>query len=63
VIGAVGNESKCAEVLARGASHCIVYTKDSLRDKVKEITRGKGADIVFDAVGGKVFDDCVRWWV
>ena len=61
VIGAVGNESKCAEVKALGASDCVVYSKESLANRVKELTHGQGANIVFDAVGGKVFDECVRW--
>lgn len=29
--------------------------------QVAEVTEGKGVDIVFDAVGGEVFNDCLSW--
>ena len=63
MIGAFSDPSgtKAAQVRAQGASETIDYAKESLRTRVKELTDGKGADIIFEIVGGKVFDECVRW--
>ncbi len=38
----------------------INYREETLRDRVKEITGGKGADVVFDPVGGDAFAQAVR---
>ncbi len=42
-----------------GADHVVDYT-DGFRDAVKELTGGRGADVIFDPVGGDVFDESVR---
>ena len=42
-----------------GADHVIDYSK-GLREEVKALTGGKGADVVFDPVGGDVFDESMR---
>ncbi len=42
-----------------GADHVIDYS-DGFRDKVLSLTGGKGADVVFDPVGGDVFDESMR---
>ena len=42
----------------------IDYRGEDIRDRVKQITGGKGADVVFDPVGGDVFDAslrCIAW--
>jgi NADPH2:quinone reductase len=41
-----------------GADHVIGY--DALKDDIKRLTDGKGADVVFDVVGGAAFDACCR---
>jgi NADPH2:quinone reductase len=41
-----------------GADHVIGY--DTLKDDIKRLTDGKGADVVFDVVGGAAFDACCR---
>ena len=61
MIGACGGAEKCALVLERGAFAAIDYNKESVKDRVKELTDGKGADIIMDAVGGDIFDQCLRW--
>lgn len=69
VIATGGNDEKLAIVAARGADHVINYTLPDgrlggFRDKVKALTDGRGADVVFDPVGGDVFDEtmrCVNW--
>src|ERR1700745_2243600 len=47
-----------------GASMFVNYSKEKMRDKVKELTGGNGADIIYDAVGGDAFDEwirCIAW--
>ncbi len=61
VIGACGGPEKCEIVKSKGAFAAIDYNKESIKDKVKELTDGKGANIILDAVGGDIFDQCLRW--
>ena len=69
VIGAASTEEKRAAVLANGADHVIDYGpivdgKGSFRDKVKELTGGRGADVIYDPIGSWVFDEstrCMNW--
>ena len=60
VIGSVGSDAKFEPVLAAGAEHCLNYTTGSLRDEVKALTDGRGADVILDTVGGDVFDQSLR---
>ena len=60
VIAAASSEEKLAEARARGADHLLLYTREPFRDAVKRITDGRGADVVFDPVGGQIFEDSVR---
>jgi NADPH2:quinone reductase len=63
VIAVASSEEKRAVARARGADHVLV-SGEPFRDKVKELTDGKGADVVFDPVGGKVFEEsvrCINW--
>lgn len=60
VIGSVGSDAKFGPVIAAGADHCINYSSQSVRDEVKALTGGKGADVILDTVGGDVFDQCIR---
>jgi len=52
VIAAAGNEEKLAFAREAGADECIHYGEDDLNLRVKELTQGKGAAVVFDPVGG-----------
>ncbi len=69
VIATGGRDDKLAVVKARGADHVINYTQadgtlGGFREKVKELTDGRGADVIFDPVGGDVFDEsmrCINW--
>lgn len=64
VIAAAGGPDKVAVARAQGADHGIDYAREDLRERVKELTGGRGADVVFDPVGGDVFDAafrCVAW--
>jgi NADPH2:quinone reductase len=55
VIGGAGSAARCEEVLRRGADHAVDYTADDWPDQVKRVTGGKGADVVLDMAGGKLF--------
>lgn len=64
VIAAAGSEAKLAIAEAHGADHLIDYSNDDVRTRVKALTGGRGADVIFDPVGGEVFDAslrCVAW--
>jgi NADPH2:quinone reductase len=64
VIAAASSEDKLAVASARGADHLVLYAREPFRDAVKRITGGRGADVVFDPVGGAVFEDslrCIAW--
>jgi NADPH2:quinone reductase len=64
VIGTVGSDEKAAIVKEYGATHVINYSKESIKDRVKELTGGNGADVIYDAVGGDAFDQslrCIAW--
>ena len=52
------------EKKAKGADHLVLYQRGPFRDAVKRITGGRGADVVFDPVGGAIFEDsmrCIAW--
>ena len=69
VIGTGGRDDKLAVVKSRGADAVINYTLPDgslggFRHKVKEITGAGGADVIYDPVGGDVFDEsmrCINW--
>lgn len=60
VIGAVGSAEKAAVVRARGAEEVIVLDRENLKERVNALTDGRGADVIFEVVGGDVFDQCLR---
>ncbi|MBM4206626.1 MAG: zinc-dependent alcohol dehydrogenase family protein [Gammaproteobacteria bacterium] len=55
VITTVSSEAKAAYVKSLGADEVINYTQDDMISSVMNLTGGKGADLVFDTVGGQVF--------
>ncbi|MEL7296461.1 MAG: NADPH:quinone oxidoreductase family protein [Pseudomonadota bacterium] len=60
VTAAASSDEKLALAERYGAKHLIDYTKTSLKTTVKEMTGGKGVDVIYDPVGGDLFDDCLR---
>jgi len=63
VIATASTDEKLAVCKQLGADHVIDYT-DGFREQVKELTGGRGADVIFDPVGGDVFDEsmrCINW--
>ena len=64
VIAAASSDEKLEIARARGADHLIRYDREPFRDAVKRMTDGRGADVVFDPVGGEVFENsmrCINW--
>jgi NADPH:quinone reductase len=64
VIGTAGGPEKVRVVEALGADVAIDYTTEDFVEVVKEVTDGRGADVVYDPVGGDVFDRsrrCTAW--
>lgn len=63
VIATAGTDEKLAVVKENGADHIINYS-NGFRDKVKELTDGRGADVIYDPIGAAVFDEsmrCMNW--
>ena len=64
VIAAASSEEKLAVAQARGADHLVLYAREPFREAVKRITDGRGADVVYDPVGGDIFEQslrCIAW--
>lgn len=63
VIGTVGSAEKAELAKAHGCQHPIIYTKEDFPARVKDITNGRGVDVVYDSVGQVTFMkslDCLR---
>jgi NADPH2:quinone reductase len=64
VIATASSADKLEIAAEHGADHLINYTECAFKDRVRELTAGKGADVIFDPVGGDVFDEslrCIAW--
>ena len=55
VIGVVGSDAKAEVARAHGCHHTLVLGRDDLPARVREITGGRGADVVYDSVGKDTF--------
>lgn len=60
VIASAGGADKLAAAKAVGADHLIDYRTEDLRTKVLELTDGRGADVIYDPVGGDAFAASMR---
>lgn len=60
VIACASSDDKLAVCRAHGADHIINYDREDMRARVKEITGGKGLDVVFDPVGGDYSERALR---
>ena len=60
VIAATSSDEKNARCLALGADAAINYSRGNLRDQIKELTAGKGPDVVYDPVGGDLAEPVFR---
>lgn len=59
VIAAASSADKLALCTAHGADAVIDYSKESLKDAVKTLTKGNGADVIYDPVGGALGEECL----
>ncbi|MBT8388697.1 MAG: NADPH:quinone oxidoreductase family protein [Altererythrobacter sp.] len=60
VIAATGVDAKRERIAALYEPDAVILSEGRFREQVSEITGGKLCDIVFDPVGGDVFDECTR---
>lgn len=63
LIGTAGSDAKCQLALDHGATHMINYATGDFVARVRELTGGRGVDVVMDAVGKDTFEgsmDCLR---
>ncbi|SFB01186.1 NADPH2:quinone reductase [Poseidonocella pacifica] len=63
LIGTAGTDEKCALAVESGADACINYRNEDFVARVRELTDGKGVDVVMDGVGKDTFDgslDCLK---
>jgi NADPH:quinone reductase len=60
VIAAASSEAKLELARSLGAAHTINYVTEDLRQRLKEITGGKGVDVVYDPVGAGVAEAALR---
>jgi len=60
VIAAASSEEKCALCQRIGADATINYATVNLRERVKELTAGKGPDVIYDPVGGDYAEPAFR---
>jgi NADPH2:quinone reductase len=56
VIATAGNEDKANLARAAGADECIVYTQADFESETRQLTDGRGVDVVYDGVGKATFD-------
>jgi NADPH2:quinone reductase len=56
LIGTAGTDEKCQLAIAHGATHCINYRTADWASEVRNLTGGKGVDVVMDAVGKDTFE-------
>jgi NADPH2:quinone reductase len=63
VIGTISSDAKAGYARAHGCAHVIVTDGADFVERVRDLTGGKGVDVVFDGVGSDVFlrsFDCIR---
>ena len=60
VIAAASNQEKIDIAKRLGADEVVNYGDGELKEKVKELTNGLGADVIYDPVGGDIFLQCMR---
>jgi NADPH:quinone reductase len=60
VIAAASTDEKLDLARSLGAEHLINYTTQDLRERIKEITAGRGVDVVYDPVGGALAESALR---
>ena len=60
VIATASSPEKLEVARAHGADHLIDTSREDVRTRIKELTGGRGADVVYDPVGGELFTASLR---
>ncbi len=60
VIAAGSSEAKLQLARDYGADELVDYSEVKLKEAIRGLTDGRGVDVIFDPVGGDLFDDCLR---
>lgn len=63
MIGTVGSPEKAALARAHGCTHVVDYRAENFVERVREITNGRGCDVVYDSIGRDTFPqslDCLK---
>jgi NADPH2:quinone reductase len=60
VIALATGRKKCEVLQKTGADHVLDYAGGSFKDRVNEITSGRGADVIYDPIGGVVFEESLK---
>ncbi len=60
VIAAASTDKKLAVCKSKGADHLVNYSTENLKERVKELTGGRGVDVVYDPVGGDYSEAALR---
>mmetsp|Transcript_3815 Transcript_3815/g.10855 ORF Transcript_3815/g.10855 Transcript_3815/m.10855 type:complete len:231 (-) Transcript_3815:118-810(-) len=60
VIAAASSDDKLEACKKVGADFVVNYSKQNLKDVVGEITKGAFCDVIYEPVGGEIFNQCVR---
>lgn len=60
VIAAASSAEKLEVAKNAGADELINYSEANLKDEIKRLTQGNGVDVIYDPVGGDLFDQAIR---
>ena len=64
VIAGSSSDEKLKFAKKAGADFLVNYSDGDLKTKIKKLTNGRGADVIYDPVGGDLFDQstrCINW--
>jgi NADPH:quinone reductase len=60
VIGTTSSDEKAERIRRVGCDHVINYSREDFASAVMDITNGRGADVVYDAVGKETFENSLK---
>ncbi|MEO0730103.1 MAG: NADPH:quinone oxidoreductase family protein, partial [Pseudomonadota bacterium] len=60
VIACASSEARCASALERGARSAIGYGTDDLKTRLRDLTNGRGPDVIYDCIGGEYGEPALR---